>query len=105
MEFSDLGVVFDEGRQCSMKGMGVVSGLVKITEDDLERIMNDFDPIEAPPGPYIVQPQKRGKKYHLFKLLINIYIKRKNNLVDWSPRNGKIHICPTSCQESWLCLL
>ena len=62
MEFSDLGVVFDEGRQCSMKGMGVVSGLVKITEDDLERIMNDFDPIEAPPGPYIVQPQKKGKK-------------------------------------------
>jgi len=61
MEFSDLGVVFDEGRQCSMKGMGVVSGLVKITEDDLERIMNDFDPIEAPPGPYIVQPQKKGK--------------------------------------------
>jgi len=61
MEFSDLGVVFDEGRKCSMKGMGVVSGLVKITEDDLERIMNDFDPIEAPPGPYIVQPQKKGK--------------------------------------------
>jgi len=61
MEFSDLGVIFDEGRQCSMKGMAGVSGLVKITEDDLERILNDFDPMEAPPGPYIVQPQKKGK--------------------------------------------
>jgi len=57
----DLGVVFDEGRQCSMKGIAGVSGLVKITEEDLERIRNDFDPIEAPPGPYIVQPKKKGK--------------------------------------------
>ena len=105
MEFSDLGVVFDEGRQCSMKGMGVVSGLVKITEEDLERIMNDFDPIEAPPGPYIVQPQKKGKKIIFSSKFTRISIKRKNYLVDWSARNGKIHISPASCQESWLCLL
>jgi len=61
MEFSDLGVFYDEGRKCSMKGMAGVSGLVKITEDDLERIMNDFEPMEAPPGPYKLQPEKKGK--------------------------------------------
>merc|ERR1719427_995517 len=61
MEFSDLGVFYDGGRKCSMKGMAGVSGLVKITEDDLERIMNDFEPMEAPPGPYKVQPEKKGK--------------------------------------------
>ena len=43
------------------EGMAGVSGLIKITEDDLERIMNDFEPMEAPPGPYKVQPEKKGK--------------------------------------------
>ena len=64
MEFIDLGVIFDDGRQCCMKGMAGVSGLVKITEVELEKIMNDCDPIEAPPGPYKVQPEKEGIKYN-----------------------------------------
>ena len=61
MEFVDLGVVYAEGMKCSMKGMVGVSGLEKISEEEYEEIMNDFDPIEAPPGPYKIQPEKSGK--------------------------------------------
>merc|ERR1711936_1541724 len=61
MEFSDLGVIFDGGRKCSMKGFTGIAGLEKITEKEFEDIMNDFEPIEAPPGPYKVQPEKKGK--------------------------------------------
>ena len=68
--------MFEEGRKCSMKGMTGVSELVKITEDELERIMNDSDPIEAPPGPYIVQPEKTGDQQYLFTLLFKICISR-----------------------------
>merc|ERR1712179_219682 len=75
MEFSDLGVIFDGGRKCSMKGFTGIAGLEKISEEEFEEIMNDFEPIEAPPGPYKVQPEK----------------KRKDTLVYWSPRNGKIN--------------
>ena len=73
MEFVDLGVIYDEGKRCSMKGFTGFSSLEKITEDELEEIMNDFDPIEAPPGPYTVQPGKKGKDkggciYHIINI-------------------------------------
>ena len=45
-----------------MKGMARLSALEKITEEELEIIRNDFDPIEAPPGQYTVQPQNQGGK-------------------------------------------
>jgi len=57
----DIGIVYDEGRKCSMKGIAGVSSLEKITEEDVEAILNDCDPIEAPPGPYTVQPGKKGR--------------------------------------------
>jgi len=60
-EFENLGVIFDEGRKCSMKGFAGISGLEKITKEEFDKIMNDFDPIEAPPGPYKLQPNKEGK--------------------------------------------
>jgi len=59
--YSDLGVIFDEGRKCSMKGFTGKAGLEKITKKEFEEIMNDFEPIEAPPGPYKLQPEKKGK--------------------------------------------
>ena len=62
--FCDHGIVYDEGRKCSMKGPAGVAGLAKITEDEVEEIMNDYDPIEAPPGPYTVQPDKPGTEYN-----------------------------------------
>ena len=61
MEFSDLGVIYAEGRKCSMKGFTGIAGLEKISEEEFDKIMNDFDPIEAPPGPYKLQPDKKGK--------------------------------------------
>merc|ERR1712013_273498 len=60
-EFSDLGVIFAEGRECSIKGFTGVAGLEKITNKEFEKMINNFDPIEAPPGPYKVQPDKKGK--------------------------------------------
>ena len=60
-------MIFDEGRQCSMKGFTGIAGLEKITEKEFEEIMNDFEPIEAPPGPYKLQPEKKGKiQKHMF---------------------------------------
>ena len=37
-----------------------LSELIKITEEEKIAIDNDFDPIEAPPGPYKVQPDVAG---------------------------------------------
>ena len=37
-----------------------VSELIKITEEEKIAIDNDLDPIEAPPGPYKVQPDVPG---------------------------------------------
>ena len=62
-EFISFGVIFAKGARCYMKGFTGVSGLEKITDEELEEIMNDFDPIEAPPGPYKVQPNVIGEKF------------------------------------------
>ena len=43
-----------------MKGLAGVSTLRKITEAEVEEILNDCDPIEAPPGEYKIQPEKQG---------------------------------------------
>ena len=45
-----------------------ISILEKITEEEKIAIENDFDPIEAPPGPYTVQPDVPGKKYEDMKI-------------------------------------
>ena len=44
-----------------MKGPIGVSSFRKINEEELEEIFNDFDPIEAPPGAYKIQPEKQGE--------------------------------------------
>ena len=43
------------------KGVIGVSELVKITEEEKIAMDNDFDPIEAPPGPYKIQPEFQGE--------------------------------------------
>ena len=43
------------------KGVIGVSELVKITEEEKIAMDNDFDPIEAPPGPYKIQPDVQGE--------------------------------------------
>ena len=59
-QFVNVGVLFDEGKQVAMKGATGVATLRKITEEELEEILNDCDPIEAPPGDYTIQPEKSG---------------------------------------------
>ena len=60
-QFVNLGILYDEGRQVAMKGTTGVATLIKITEEELEEILNDCDPIEAPPGEYKIQPEKAGE--------------------------------------------
>ena len=62
-----------------MKGvMAKLSGLEKITETELEEIRNDFDPIEAPPGPYKVQPENQGQFPFFFQFLLELFSKEKS---------------------------
>merc|ERR1719210_1477558 len=44
-----------------LKSASGVTTFEKITEEELIALENDFDDIEAPPGPYKVQPEKQGK--------------------------------------------
>ena len=37
-------------------GVSAVSKLLKISEEEKVALDNDYDPIAAPPGPYIIQP-------------------------------------------------
>ena len=59
-KFVENGVVLDDGRRCVTKGAIGVSELIKITEEEKIELENNFDPIEAPPGPYKVQPDVQG---------------------------------------------
>jgi len=56
----DLGVIAEDGRKVYIKGIMEYT-IEKITEDQLKAIQDDFDPIEAPPGPYKIQPEKQGR--------------------------------------------
>ena len=61
MSFEELGVVYNEGKTVCMKGF-VTYPVEKITREELKEIQNDFDPIEAPPGDYTVQPEQQGNR-------------------------------------------
>ena len=82
-----------------------VSELIKITEEEKIAIDNDFDPIEAPPGPYKVQPGVSGiqeRKRTFIFIFLNF---RKDNLVVWCSRHGQVYYSTTAGQEEWVCLL
>ena len=44
---TDFGVVYDEGKRLCMKGMTNISCWEKITEQEMEAILNDCDPVEV----------------------------------------------------------
>ena len=47
---------------CWMTGGGFQTrSLERIQRQEMEDILNDFDPIQAPPGPYKLQPEKKGE--------------------------------------------
>ena len=50
---------YDKSPITKIGTMGL-SELIKITEEEKIAIDNDFDPIEAPPGPYKIQPDVPG---------------------------------------------
>ena len=61
LEFTSYGAITEEG------GKGFFSGvreydIVRATQREIEEIENDFDQIDAPPGPYTIQPHKQGRK-------------------------------------------
>ena len=58
-EFKDYGVIVDGGSKVYMKGFTHYE-VDKITDEQFEDIANDYDDIEAPPGPYKVQPENQG---------------------------------------------
>ena len=57
--FEELGVIYNYGKNVCVKGFSTYS-VEKISKEELKEIQNDFDPIEAPPGPYRVQPERQG---------------------------------------------
>ena len=59
----DLGVITEGGARVQLKGLSVYS-VEKITDQQFEEMQNDYDPIEAPPGPYKLQPEKKGLLSH-----------------------------------------
>ena len=59
-KYVENGVILEDGLRCVTKGHMGVSELIKITEEEKIKLENDFDPIEAPPGPYKIQPEVQG---------------------------------------------
>ena len=75
----------------------------KITDEEFDAMEKDYDPIEAPPGPYKIQPHNQGRVRNRFsKLNYNFgryifYLFFRKNLVDvWGSCNGKIQHCSAS---------
>ena len=44
----------------TLSGAGGIATFDKITQEEFTALENDFDDIEAPPGPYKLQPRKQG---------------------------------------------
>ena len=83
-----------------------VSELIKITEEEKIAIDNDFDPIDAPPGPYKVQPDVPGIIDYMLNTINSIFSYcRKNNMVFWFPWYGQVHNSTTAGKKEWICLL
>ena len=57
----DLAVISEDGCRVHVKGMFEYD-LEKITEEQAAELENDFDDIEAPPGPYTIQPENQGNE-------------------------------------------
>ena len=53
-------MIVDGGRKCYLKGI-VIYNIEKITDEEFDAMEKDYDPIEAPPGPYKIQPHNQGR--------------------------------------------
>ena len=61
LEFTSYGAITEEGRKGFFSGVREYE-IVRATQTEIEEIENDFDQIDAPPGPYKIQPHKQGRK-------------------------------------------
>ena len=52
-------MITDGGNKVYIKGFTHYE-VDKISEEEFEELMNDFEDIEAPPGPYKIQPDIQG---------------------------------------------
>ena len=59
LEFISYGAITEEGGRSYLTGVRDAE-IERVTKKEIEEIENDFDPIEAPPGPYTVQPLNQG---------------------------------------------
>lgn len=59
--FIEPGVISDGGLKIKMLGIMGVADLEWISEEEAEALKDYGDPIEAPPGPYKIQPHNLGK--------------------------------------------
>ena len=53
----EYGVISDDGTNCYVEGQKIYQ-FVKISNEEYDAMINDFDPIEAPPGPYTVEERQ-----------------------------------------------
>jgi len=60
-EMRELAVVSDDGKKIVTKGLAGISELQWATKEEITALENEGDPIEAPPGPYKLQPNVKGK--------------------------------------------
>ena len=74
MDLVDYGVIVDGGNTVYLNGM-VKYMVEKITDEEFEAMEQDYDDIEAPPGPYVLQPENQGRTFksvsnHLWKFIL-----------------------------------
>ena len=60
LEFTSYGAITEEGERAYFSGVREYE-IERIAQKEIEDIENDFDPIEAPPGPYTIKPDKQGR--------------------------------------------
>ena len=68
----EYGVISEDGKKCYVEGQKIYQ-FERISDEEYKALDNDFDPIEAPPGPYTIQ-QRQGKlkkntSYRLFSVI------------------------------------
>merc|ERR1711936_1274937 len=60
-DFTEIGLVSTDGLEITTKSMMGITKMKWVTPEDAATLAADGDPIDAPPGPYKIQPDKRGK--------------------------------------------
>merc|ERR1711936_930336 len=61
LDFSELGVVSKDGLKINTKGIVGITSMEWVTKEQAAILEADGDPIDAPPGPYKIQPDILGK--------------------------------------------